>query len=52
MINPSRWKLVGLETLDGSVLPDVKAYAIADGLIQMVKNLHKGELPLHIFHRL
>ena len=31
MINPSRWKLVGLETLDGSVLPD-GAYAIADGV--------------------
>ena len=30
MINPSRWKLVGLETLDGSVLPDGD-YAIADG---------------------
>ena len=30
MVNPSRWKLVGLETLDGSVLPD-GAYAIADG---------------------
>ena len=22
MVNPDRWKLVGLETLDGSVLPD------------------------------
>ena len=31
MVNPSRWKLVGLETLDGSVLPD-GAYAIADGV--------------------
>jgi len=31
MVNPSRWKLVGLETLDGSVLPD-GAYATADGV--------------------
>ena len=31
MVNPNRWKLVGLETLDGSVLPD-GAYAIADGV--------------------
>ena len=31
MVNPSRWKLVGLETLDGSVLPD-GAYAIAEGV--------------------
>jgi sarcosine oxidase, subunit alpha len=30
MTNPARWKLVGLETLDGSVLPD-GAYALADG---------------------
>ena len=30
MVDPNRWKLVGLETLDGSVLPD-GAYAIADG---------------------
>ncbi|WP_299703238.1 sarcosine oxidase subunit alpha family protein [uncultured Tateyamaria sp.] len=30
MINPERWKLVGLETLDGSVLPD-GAYAVAEG---------------------
>ena len=30
MADPTRWKLVGLETLDGSVLPD-GAYAIADG---------------------
>jgi sarcosine oxidase subunit alpha len=31
MVNPNRWKLVGLETLDGSVLPD-GAYATADGV--------------------
>ncbi len=31
MTDPKRWKLVGLETLDGSVLPD-GAYAIAAGL--------------------
>ncbi len=30
MADPERWKLVGLETVDGSVLPD-GAYAIADG---------------------
>ena len=30
MTNPGRWKLVGLETLDGSVLPD-GAYALAEG---------------------
>ena len=28
--DPERWKLVGLETIDGSVLPD-GAYAVADG---------------------
>jgi hypothetical protein len=30
MTDPDRWKLVGLRTLDGSVLPE-GAYAIADG---------------------
>ena len=30
MTDPDRWKLVGLETLDGSVLPD-GAYAVAAG---------------------
>ena len=30
MTDPGRWKLVGLETLDGSVIPD-GAYAVADG---------------------
>ena len=30
MTDPERWKLVGLETEDGSVLPD-GAYAVADG---------------------
>ena len=30
MADPNRWKLVGLETLDGSVIPD-GAYAIAEG---------------------
>jgi sarcosine oxidase subunit alpha len=30
MDNPDRWRLVGLETLDGSVLPD-GAYAVAEG---------------------
>ena len=29
MTDPYRWKLVGLETLDGSVLPD-GAYAVTD----------------------
>jgi sarcosine oxidase subunit alpha len=31
MVSPERWKLVGLETLDGSVIPD-GAYAIAEGV--------------------
>ena len=30
MIDPDRWKLVGLETVDGATLPD-GAYAVADG---------------------
>jgi len=30
MTDPDRWKLVGLQTLDGSVLPD-GAYAVANG---------------------
>ena len=30
MTDPKRWKLVGLETTDGSVLPD-GAYAVAEG---------------------
>jgi sarcosine oxidase subunit alpha len=30
MTDPERWQLVGLETLDGSVLPD-GAYALAEG---------------------
>ncbi|MES2968533.1 MAG: sarcosine oxidase subunit alpha family protein [Pseudomonadota bacterium] len=30
LANPERWKLVGLETLDGSVIPD-GAYAVAPG---------------------
>ena len=30
MVDPERWKLVGLETTDGSVLPD-GAYAVAEG---------------------
>ncbi|MFN0116452.1 MAG: sarcosine oxidase subunit alpha family protein [Paracoccaceae bacterium] len=31
MASPDRWKLVGLETPDGSVIPD-GAYAVADGV--------------------
>jgi sarcosine oxidase subunit alpha len=31
MVSPDRWKLVGLETLDGSVLPD-GAYALGEGV--------------------
>ncbi len=31
MASPDRWKLVGLETLDGEVLPE-GAYAVADGV--------------------
>ena len=30
MTDPNRWKLVGLETVDGSVLPE-GAYAVAEG---------------------
>ena len=30
MTDPGRWKLVGLETLDGSVIPD-GAYAVGEG---------------------
>ena len=30
MADPNRWKLVGLESVDGSVIPD-GAYATADG---------------------
>lgn len=31
MVRPDRWKLVGLETLNGATLPD-GAYAVADGM--------------------
>ncbi|PKP73298.1 MAG: sarcosine oxidase subunit alpha family protein [Alphaproteobacteria bacterium HGW-Alphaproteobacteria-6] len=31
MVDPGRWKLVGLETLDGGVIPD-GAYAVAEGV--------------------
>ncbi|QCO54772.1 sarcosine oxidase subunit alpha family protein [Pseudorhodobacter turbinis] len=31
LADPDRWKLVGLETLDGSVIPD-GAYAVVDGV--------------------
>lgn len=31
MASPDRWKLVGLESLDGSVIPD-GAYAVAEGV--------------------
>jgi sarcosine oxidase subunit alpha len=31
MTDPGRWKLVGLETIDGSTLPD-GAYAVGDGI--------------------
>ena len=31
MVDPDRWKLVGLETVDGSVLPD-GAYALGEGV--------------------
>ena len=30
MADPERWQLVGLETVDGSVIPD-GAYAVAEG---------------------
>ncbi|MCI2398693.1 sarcosine oxidase subunit alpha family protein [Aliiroseovarius subalbicans] len=31
MVDPDRWKLVGLETLDGTVIPD-GAYAVGEGV--------------------
>ena len=31
MVDPNRWKLVGLETTDGSTLPD-GAYAVGEGM--------------------
>ena len=31
MASPERWKLVGLESLDGSVIPE-GAYAVAEGV--------------------
>jgi len=30
MVDPNRWKLVGLESVDGTVIPD-GAYAVAEG---------------------
>ena len=30
MVDPTRWKLVGLESVDGAVIPD-GAYAVAEG---------------------
>ena len=51
MVDPNRWKLVGLETLDGSVLPD-GAYSTAQGLIQMGKDPHKDALHRLIIHQL
>ena len=48
MVNPNRWKLVGLETLDGSVLPD-GAYAIADGFNSNAQKLTQGRVTSSYF---
>ena len=43
MSNPERWQLVGLETLDGSVLPD-GAYAVAEGVNANGQNNVQGRV--------
>ena len=43
MTDPDRWKLVGLETLDGSVLPD-GAYAVAPGTNANGQRLTQGRV--------
>ena len=43
MSNPDRWQLVGLETLDGSVLPD-GAYAVAEGVNANGQNNVQGRV--------
>jgi len=43
MRDPNRWRLVGLETLDGSVLPD-GAYAVAEGRNELGQNRMIGRV--------
>jgi sarcosine oxidase subunit alpha len=43
MTDPNRWKLVGLETLDGSVLPD-GAYAVDEGRNENGQRLTQGRV--------
>ncbi|HSG37587.1 MAG TPA: sarcosine oxidase subunit alpha family protein, partial [Paracoccaceae bacterium] len=43
MADPERWKLVGLETLDGSVIPD-GAYAVAEGYNANGQRLTQGRV--------
>ena len=48
MQNPDRWKLVGLETLDGSVLPD-GAYAALEGTNANGQRLTEGRVTSSYF---
>ena len=43
MVDPDRWKLVGLETVDGSVIPD-GAYAVGDGYNANGQRLTQGRV--------
>ena len=43
MTDPERWRLVGLETLDGSVLPD-GAYAVAEGMNETGQRRTQGRV--------
>ncbi|WP_126975891.1 sarcosine oxidase subunit alpha family protein [Frigidibacter oleivorans] len=43
MADPARWRLVGLETLDGSVLPE-GAYAVAEGTNANGQRLTQGRV--------
>ncbi|MFY0648803.1 sarcosine oxidase subunit alpha family protein [Sulfitobacter geojensis] len=43
MTDPSRWKLVGLETVDGSTLPD-GAYAVAEGTNENGQRVTQGRV--------
>ncbi|MDZ4094352.1 MAG: sarcosine oxidase subunit alpha family protein [Paracoccaceae bacterium] len=43
MTDPERWQLVGLETLDGSVIPD-GAYAVAEGTNENGQRMTEGRV--------
>jgi sarcosine oxidase subunit alpha len=43
MTDPTRWKLVGLETVDGSTLPD-GAYAVAEGTNENGQRITQGRV--------